>query len=304
MANDITLTNRFKIPIPDENHTDWLVYLQHWAEIMEVMFTALSNKDYVIGGLTVGTTSTSLNFSYSGGAVSINSVQINISSGSGLLVANTFNWIYVQNGQMRTATLPPSGSSYVPIACAQTDSDGVVGLADIRPSPPTINNISINPSQVNPTSHINMAAAKRVVHADSNVGSNIVMFIDSEIQTVKSWVNQAVAKDWESVDVSTFVPSGAKFAILNCYMATFNEPSNGWATLEVKTETLSNDYVYNFTHHGNPDSSAFNPSQIGSTNQIMLALDTDKKFLARTLIDSAGGSGTYFAFVKLVGYII
>jgi hypothetical protein len=304
MADEYALTSRFKIPVPVLDSTSWLDYLTHWAEMMDVMFTALSVGDYVISGLAVTTESTSLDFSYGSGSVSINSSTVDITSGNGSATASAFNWVYIQGGVVKISIYPPTGASYVPLASLQTDATGVVGYADLRPSPPTVNGISITPFQVNPTSNINMAAGKKIIHADSGVGSNTVMFSDTSLLSILSWGNQTIAKDWETFSVSAYVTPDAKFAILNCYIATLDVVSDGWAVLEVKTETTDADYVYNFVDYGHPSASVLNAFQRGQTQQIILPLTSDKKFQARSLIDSLGGSGKYYALIKIMGYVV
>lgn len=303
MADGYTLTSRFKIPLPEEGNETWLEWITHWGSLMDVMFTALANKDYVISGLAVTTSPSSLSFSYAAGSVSINGVQVDISSGSGTLTASTFNWIYVQGGVLKLALTPPSGVSYVPIACVLTNT-GASGSADLRPSPPMINGVSITPFQVNPTGDVNMVTSKRIIHADSNVGSNVVLFGDGEVSPVVNWGNLNTAKDWEDVDLSAKVPAIAKFAILNCYMATYLASYEGWAVLEVKTSDAHTDNIYNFVDYGHLNASVLNGSQLGHANQIMLPINEDTKFKARTLISGLGGLGVYYAYVRLMGYVV
>jgi hypothetical protein len=303
MADSYILTSRFKIPVPALNDTNWLEDAAHWAELMDTMFTVLSNKDYVISGLSVSTLPTSLDFSYSAGSVSINSVAVDITSGNGTALANTFNWIYIQSGVIKIDSYPPTGVTYVPIACLQTDATGVVGFADLRPSPPTVNGISITPYQVNPTSNINMAEGKRVLHADSNVGSNFVLFGNAQVQTILNWGNQASAQDWTTLNIAALVSTNAKFAVLNCHMATYNANSDGWAVLEVKTSSDHDSNVYNFVDYGHPGASVLNGSQIGHTNQLVLPITSEKKFQVRSLISDLGVSGVYYASIKIMGYV-
>lgn len=304
MAEEFALTSRFKIPVPAEDSTEWLDYLTHWAELNDVMLTVLATKNYVITGLSVSSLTTSLEFSYSAGSVSIDSATVSISAGNGTAVANTFNWVYIQGGVIKISIYPPTGVSYVPIACLQTDATGVLAYADLRPSPPTVNDISIAPSQVNPTSNVNLASGKRILHTDTNVGSNTVMFSNSQKQSLLSWGNQISANDWVTLSTASFVEATAKFAILNCYMATLNADSNGWAILEVKTDTTDDNNVYNCVDYGHPAANVLNASQIGQVNQIMLPLTTDKKFQVRTLIDSLGATGVYYASIQLLGYVV
>jgi hypothetical protein len=304
MATDeYGLTSRFKIPVPTKGNTNWQEFLTHWAEVNDVMFTVLSNKDYVISGLVVSSDPASLNFSYTAGSVSINSATVDIVSGNGSLQADAFNWIYVQNAVLKISNYPPTGTTYVPIACLQTSTTGVVGPADLRPSPPTVNDITINPYQVNPTDNINLAVGKRIVHADSNVGSNIVMFGNAQTQTIMNWGNQAAAKDWTEYSVGSLVAATTKFIVLNCYMATYNADSNGWAVLEVKTSDDHDDNNYNFVDYGHPGASVLNSPQRGHANQITLPITSDKKFRVRTLVDSLGVTGVYYASIKILGYI-
>lgn len=303
MATGFSLTNRLKIPVIEEGNTNWLSYLTHWAELMDVMFTVLSNKDYVISGLEMSSDPTSLDFSYSSGSASINGSVVNIGSGSGSTLPDTFNWVYVQDGQIKVSTSAPTGIDYVPVACLQTDSIGVIGPAELRPSPPSVNGVSIRPEQVNPTGHINMAAGTRILHVDSNVGMQTIMFNNSEVQTLVNWGNQASAQGWTDVSVAPFVPDRAKFVVLNCYMATYRALANDWAVLEVKTGTSHDDNVHNFVDYGHPDAISLNTSQKGHVNQIILPIES-KKFRARTLIDDFTGSAVYYASIKLMGYIL
>jgi len=302
MADTFSLTNRFKYPVPTLNSTNWMDLLTHWAELNDVMFTVLSNRNYVISGLDVTTSSTSLDFSYVSGVVSINGSAVSISSGNGSLIADTFNWIYVQGGVIKISTYPPSGVPYVSLACVQTDSTGTVGHADLRPSPPVLNGVSITPSQVNPTSDINLLAGKRFRQADNNVGSNIFLFSDAQIVTIINWGNQTVAKTWQDVDLSTYLPATAKFAILDLRISTLSANVEGWVILEVKTNSTDTDYMYFVRDYGHPNAAPLNSKVWGPSEQVILAVDSDNKFRVRTVISSLG-LGTYYAFIQLKGYV-
>lgn len=304
MADEFTQTSRFKIPVPALNNTNWLDFLTHWAEIMDVMFTMFATRDYVISGLTVSTSPSSLGFTYTEGVVSINGVQVAVSSGGGSLTANTFNWLYVQSGIVKLSTYPPSGVPFVAISAIQTDASGSVGTADLRPSPPTVNGITITPAQVNPSLDINIAASKRVLHADSNVSSNIILFSNAERELVKDWGNQSIAKDLEEIDISSFIPSGTKAIIINLRMSTLNANSDGWALLEAKTNALDDDYVHIASDYGHPGAAPLNPSVSGPSVEIVLPINLDRIFRVRTLTSNLGGAGTYYAFVELLGYTI
>ena len=309
MADSFSLTNRFKISIPAGGDTNWLTDLTHWAEMMEVMFTALANKDYVITGLTATFGSDSLGFTYSAGSVSINGETVDLNSGNATAEANAFNWLDVQEGVVKLSTLPPSGANYVPLYSFQTDDTGIIGGGDLRTSPPSVNGVSIAPRQVNPTSNINMDAGKRVLHADQNVASNIVMFTNAQTQEIVTWGNQTAAIGWGGIDVSTIVTAEAKFAILNCYIATYTADTDGFAVLEVKTKTTDTDNVYNFVDYGHPTANVLNASQRGPVNQITLPLDIDedegtKKFQVRSLVNNLGATGVYYASVKIIGYVV
>jgi hypothetical protein len=299
-----SLTSRMKVPVPASNSTDWLELLTHWAELLDVMLTVLSNKDYVISGLSVTTSPASLEFSYSAGTVSINGINVSVSAGSGSLVASKFNWVYVQSGQVKVSTLPPSGASYVPIASLQTDTTGTVGPADLRAAPPVVSGITIAPFQVNPTGDINLPTGKRVKHVDTNVGSNIVLYSNDEITTVVNWGNQTAAKAWEQIDLSAVLPATAKFARLNLRLATLNAEPTGWALLEVKTNSSDSDYMYFVSDHGHGATAPFNGAVWGPSNIITLRVDTTKKFWVRSLINNLGGTGAYYAFIQLVGYVV
>jgi hypothetical protein len=302
MANNHSLTNRLKLAIIEEEHTDWSSLASHWPEIIEVMINVLANKDYVINGLAASTVPTSLAFTYSAGQVSINGSIVDLNSGNGLTIAETYNWLYVQGGQVKLSTLLPTGESYVPLYCFETDDTGIVAAADLRPSPPSLSGITIEPQQVNPTDDINMAAGKRVLHADSNVSSNTVMFTDAQVTEILTLSNLAAAEDWTEIDLSAIVTADTRFVIINCYMATFQADTDGFAVLEVKTEDSDTDYIHNVLDYGHPSASVVNPNQYGNTSQFVIRLDADKKFRARTRIDSLG-SGTYYAFIKLMGYM-
>lgn len=304
MADDYSLTNRFKFPVPVLNHTNWLDLLTHWAELNDVMLTTLSNKDYVISGLEVITTTSSLNFTYTGGVVSINGSSVIVSSGGGTFIADRFNWIYVQSGVVKVSAYPPTGVSYVPIVSAQVDDTGTVGEADLRPSPPVINGSTITPVQVNPTSNINMESGMRVIHADSNVGNNTVMFSRNEVRQIVNWGNKTAAMAWVQQDLSTYVPAGTKFAILNIRMATLNVDAIGWALLDVKTLSGDIDYLNMVSDHGHGAAVTLNPHSWGTSIQIILPVDTDKKFWVRTMVSNITGLGKYYAAVHLLGYVI
>lgn len=304
MASDeFSLTSRFKIPVPVKNNTNWQDMLTHWAELFDVMVTVLSNKDYIINGLGVTTSPVSLEFSYDEGVASINGNSVSITSGAGSLVANTFNWVYVQNGQVKVSTYPPSGASFVPLASIQTDDTGAVGPADLRISSPGVNGVSIAPFQVNPTGDINLQAGKRIKHIDGNVGSNILLYSDSQRVFIVNWGNQTVAKAWQQINVSTYLPATAKFAILNLRLATLNADMEGWAILEVKTNTGDTDYIHFVNDHGHGAAAPLTPSVWGPSQEIIIAVDDDKKFWVRSLVNNLGGTGVYYAFIQLLGYV-
>lgn len=303
MSDEFSLTNRFKVPVPVLNNRAWLDMLTHWAELFDVMVTVLSNQDYVISGLGVSTSATSLEFTYTEGVASINGSSVLITSGAGSLTASSFNWIYVQSGQIKVSTYPPSGVSYVALACIQTDDSGAIGPADLRVSSPGVNGVSIAPFQVNPTGDINIAAGKRLKHADATVGSNILLYPNSERASIVNWGNQTIAQAWQQIDVSTYLPATAKFAILNLRLATLNADTEGWALLEVKTNSSDTDYIHFVSDHGHGASGPLTPSVWGPSREITLAVDDDKKFWVRSLINSLGGSGVYYAFVQLMGYV-
>lgn len=303
MADKFSLTGRFKFSIPERADVSWLADLTNLVEKLDTVLSGLSNKDYVISGLDVTTSADSLGFTYTGGSVSINSVTVNISSGNSTAVESGYTWVYIQGGVLKVSAYAPTGQRYVPLACLQTNVTGVIGHAEMRPSPPTVNGIVITPSQVNPTSNINMAAGKRVLHADSSVGSNTIMFSNAEVQNVVNWGNQAAAKDWTTINLAAVVPANAKFAILNCYLATLNANADGWAVLEVKTSAGHDNNIYNFVDYGHSSANVLNANQYGNTNQIMLPLSA-RTFQVRAFVDSLGGTGVYYAFVKLVGYVV
>lgn len=304
MASDeFSLTSRFKVPVPVKNNTNWLDMLTHWAELFDVMVTALSNQDYIISGLEVTTSPVTLEFTYGEGVASINGSSVSLTSGAGSLVADTFNWIYVQSGQVKVSTYPPSGASFVPLASVQTDSSGAVGPADLRISSPGINGISIFPFQVNPTGDINLSAGKRLKHADGNVGSNILLYSDDQRVSIVNWGNQTAAKAWQQIDISTYLPATAKFAILNLRLATLNADTEGWALLEVKTDTDDTDYIHFVSDHGHGAAVTLNPPVWGPSNEITIAVDNEKKFWVRSLVNNLGGTGVYYAFIQLMGYV-
>lgn len=304
MASDeFSLTSRLKVPVPVENNTSWGDMLTHWAELLDVMVTALSNKDYVISGLGVTTSPVTLEFTYGAGVASINGSSVAITSGAGSLVAESYNWIYVQSGQMKIATYPPSGASFVPIASVQTDASGAVGPADLRIAAPGVNGVSIAPFQVNPTGDIRLQAGKRLKHADANVGSNILLYSNSERVSIVNWGNQTAAKAWQQINVSTYLPSTAKFAILNLRLATLNADTEGWALLEVKTNSADTDYIHFVSDHGHGAAVTLTPSVWGPSVQITLPVDEAKKFWVRSLVNNLGGTGVYYAFVQLMGYV-
>jgi len=298
-----TLTPRLKIPVPEKNDGDWLEYMNHWAELIDVMLTVMANQDYVISGLSITTSVDSLDFTYSSGVVSINGSDVNITGGSGVLIADKFNWVYVQSGQVKVSIYPPSGTPFVPLASVQTDSTGAVGPADLRISPPGVNGVSIAPFQVNPTGDINLATGKLVKHAASTIGNNIVMFSNDEISSVVNWGNRTSANDWQQIDISTLVPSTAKLAILNMRLATLNAETTGWAVLEVRTESSDTEHLFFVCDYGHGSAVTLNPSVWGPNKQIMLRLSSDKKFWVRTRINNLGGTGAYYAFVQLLGYV-
>jgi len=303
MADEFSLTSRLKIPIPVENSTSWLDMLTHWAELLDVMATAFANQDYVISGLGVTSDPVTLEFTYAEGVASINGSSVSIASGAGSLVANSYNWVYVQSGQMKVSTYPPSGASFVPIASLQTNDSGVVGPADLRIVAPGVNGVSIAPFQVNPTGDINLAAGKRVKHTDGNVGSNILLYSDTERVSIVNWGNQTTAKAWQQIDLSTYLPEPAKFAILNLRLATLNADTEGWALLEVRTAEGDTEFVHFVSDHGHGAAAPMTPSVWGPSNEIMLKVDDGKKFWVRSLVDNLGGAGAYYAFVQLLGYV-
>lgn len=303
MADEFSLTSRFKIPVPVLNNRNWLDILTHWAELMDVMYTSFANGDYIISGLAITTSATSLEFTYDAGVASVNGDSVSITSGAGSLIIDTFNWIYIQNEVVKVSTYPPSGVSYVPLASIQTDSTGAVGSADLRISAPGVNGVSIAPFQVNPTGDINLAVGKRLKHVDANVGSNILKYTDSQIVSVVNWGNQTAAKVWQQIDVSTYLPATAKFAILNLRLATLNADPTGWALLEVKTNDTDTDYVYFERDYGHGAAITLNPPVWGPNRQIILAVDDDKKFWVRSLVNNLGGTGVYYAFIQLLGYV-
>lgn len=300
---DYSLTSRFKIPIPAQDTVDWGELIEYWIKLNEVMFSTLSRGDYVVSGFSLAYSPFTLIVTYASGTAYINNTEVSIVGNSITLIANSYNWMYIQDGQMKVSTNYPTGSTYLPIACIQTNATSTVTVADLKPSYPTVKGISITPEQVNPVENINMASSMRVLHEDSNVTSNTIMFPKAQIQTVLNWGNQTSAKAWTEVNLSTNVPNGTKFAILACNMATYNTPSTGWAILEVKTNSTDNDYVYNFVDYGHGNANVLNSNQVGNTNQIVLPLDTNKKFKARTLIDSIS-TGAYYATIKILGYQI
>ena len=303
MADEFSFTNRFKIPVPVKNNTNWGDMLTHWAELFDVVVTTLSNKDYVISGLGITTSPVSLDFTYSAGVVSINGNSVSISSGAGSLTMSTYNWIYIQSGQIKVSTHPPSGASFVPIASVQTDATGSIGPADLRMAAPGVNGVSIRPFQVNPTGDINLLQGKRVKHTDANVGSNILLYSDSERVSIVNWGNQTASKAWTQVNVSTYLPSTAKFAILSLRLATLNANTEGWALLEVKTNATDTDYIHFVSDYGRGAAGMLNPPVWGPSVESILAVDDEKKFWVRSLVNNLGGTGAYYAFVQLLGYV-
>jgi hypothetical protein len=303
MADEYSLTSRFKVPVPAENNTNWLDLLTHWAELFDVMTTVLANQDYVVSGLSVTTDPVTLEFTYDEGVASINGSTVSVTSGAGSLVANSFNWVYLQSGQVKVSTYPPSGASFVPIASIQTNDDGAVGPADLRVTAPGVNGVSIAPYQVNPTGDVNLAAGKRLKHTDGNVGSNILLYPDSERVSIVNWGNQTAAKAWQQIDVSTYLPATAKFAILNLRLATLNADTEGWALLEVRTSEGDTEYIHFVNDYGHGAAAPLNSPVWGASNEIILKVDDEKKFWVRSLVNNLGGTGAYYAFVQLLGYV-
>jgi hypothetical protein len=304
----INYTNKLKLGVPEENDTNWGSSVGHWADVMEIIGTALLNRNYVVSGFNAYTNAGNLTFSYDSGTVCVSGNPVFIAGGAASLTASTHNWVYSYGSSITISTIMPTGQ-FCPLYCILTSSTGAVATADLRPLYPRANGVNLSPKQLSPTDNCYIAGGKRIYHNDSGVASNIKMWTITEVEAnqpggaILLWEDKTAGIDWATVNASAIVSANAKFAIVNTYLNTYNVPSTGWVNFRLTADTTVNPYYFSHVDFGHLGATQVTPWLTSyNSKQHLIPFGAGKKLYAKTEVDSLG-AGKYSAAMTLMGYI-
>lgn len=130
MAN--SYTSRLKKRLPAVGDVNWDDELQDNEKIDEVVQGALLSVNRVISGGAV-TNGGGLTANYAAVVVRLLGAQLAIGAGNLVMTAVQANWLYINDSGVVAASLTPPSGNYVPLAMVDTDSVGIVRIADLRP---------------------------------------------------------------------------------------------------------------------------------------------------------------------------
>jgi hypothetical protein len=297
------VTNRLKLSVFAEDNEDWVSKVNHWPFALEAIIAQMLSRQYVENGFDVTGTS-GLDITYNEGDVNISGTSAYLAGATPTLTDDSYNWIFVRSGSVVISTSPPGGAvDYCMLYCVRTESSAISEIGDFRYTYPRVNGITISPLNINPTGNINMAASKRIYHSDALVGSNVVML--GTKQNLKSWTNQTSVKAWTELACTSYVSSVSKFAIVGLYCATYGTLADRWANLRCRKNSSMYENQYTAIDYGHPSAEAIDGNVIGQAHCFTIPFDTGLKLSASVTLPSVGiGSGSYYAYVDLLGYIL
>jgi hypothetical protein len=130
MANSYTSRLKKRLPATGDNNWD-----DEWHDnekIDEVVQGALLSDNRVISGGAV-TDGGGLAVDFSEAVVRLNGARLTVGAASFVMTADQANWLYIDAaGEVVTSLTPPAGD-YIPMAMVDTDSVGILRIADLRP---------------------------------------------------------------------------------------------------------------------------------------------------------------------------
>lgn len=130
MAN--SYTTRLKKRLPAVSDSNWDDEWHDNEKIDEVVQGALLSINRVISGGVV-TTGAGLTANWTEAVVRLNGEQLTVSAGNLVMTSTQVNWLSINaSGVVVTSLTPPSGD-YIPLALVDTDSAGILRIADLRP---------------------------------------------------------------------------------------------------------------------------------------------------------------------------
>jgi len=281
---------------------DWTDKVNHWPFALEAIVAQMLSRQYVESGFDV-TGQSGLAITYDPGDVNIAGTSYALAGASPTLTDDDYNWIFVRDNSVTISTSPPGGAvDYCMLYCVRTESGSIAEIGDFRYTFPRVNGITISPLNINPTGNINMPASKRIYHSDALVGSNYVML--GSPYTLKSWTNQSVVRAWTELDCSSQVSAVAKFAVIGLYCSTSQVQADRWANLRCRKDSGGYENQYTAIDYGHGSAEAIDGLVVGQSFTHIIPLTTAKKVEASVTLPSVGlGSGSYYAYVDLLGYI-
>lgn len=299
----VSYTSRLKLGKFEDTDQDWGGEYRRLVDTTEIVLNQMLRRNYVISGLTVTFTTGTLNFAYTSGQVAVDGALYGITGNNGSVTDNSTSWLYIQGGAVILSGSVPVGS-YVALGCIVASNGAIEFIADLRPSYPRVNGVTIAPLNVAPTGNINIATSKRIVQADT-VGSNYFLFEPGSVVTVVSKESQTSATAWVAVNLVGNLPGDAKFAVVTVHSQCFQCPiGSAYASMHVRGNESTDEDQFHTVAFGRGIDEGFYNSGRGSSHKFIIPVSGANKTIWYKTTSGGLGSGSFNAYVDLVGYMI